>query len=53
MGENWRTTYRISEAARELAISAEWLKVGRGGVSERSLVFLRGWGDCLFSFSTP
>ena len=24
----WRTTYRISEAARELGISAEWLRVG-------------------------
>ncbi len=23
-----RTTYRISEAARELGISAEWLRVG-------------------------
>ena len=28
MGENRRTTYRISEAARELGISAEWLRVG-------------------------
>ena len=28
MGENWLTTYRISEAARELGISAEWLRVG-------------------------
>jgi DNA-binding transcriptional MerR regulator len=26
--ENKRTTYRISEAARELGISAEWLRVG-------------------------
>ena len=28
MKENGRTTYRISEAARELGISAEWLRVG-------------------------
>jgi DNA-binding transcriptional MerR regulator len=28
MAENGRTTYRISEAARELGISAEWLRVG-------------------------
>jgi DNA-binding transcriptional MerR regulator len=28
VGENKRTTYRISEAARELGISAEWLRVG-------------------------
>jgi DNA-binding transcriptional MerR regulator len=28
MGENRLTTYRISEAARELGISAEWLRVG-------------------------
>ena len=28
MGENRRTTYRISEAARELGISAEWLRIG-------------------------
>jgi DNA-binding transcriptional MerR regulator len=28
MGENRRTTYRISEAALELGISAEWLRVG-------------------------
>jgi DNA-binding transcriptional MerR regulator len=28
MGENARTIYRISEAARELGISAEWLRVG-------------------------
>jgi DNA-binding transcriptional MerR regulator len=26
MGENRRTTYRISEAARELGISIEWLR---------------------------
>jgi DNA-binding transcriptional MerR regulator len=28
MKEQRRTTYRISEAARELGISAEWLRVG-------------------------
>jgi predicted site-specific integrase-resolvase len=28
MKGNRRTTYRISEAARELGISAEWLRVG-------------------------
>ena len=28
MKENGRTTYRIFEAARELGISAEWLRVG-------------------------
>jgi DNA-binding transcriptional MerR regulator len=28
MGEDRLTTYRISEAARELGISAEWLRVG-------------------------
>jgi MerR HTH family regulatory protein len=28
MAENRRTNYRISEAARELGISAEWLRVG-------------------------
>jgi hypothetical protein len=28
MNGNRRTTYRISEAARELGISAEWLRVG-------------------------
>ena len=28
MKENRRTTYRISEAARELGISAEWLSKG-------------------------
>jgi DNA-binding transcriptional MerR regulator len=28
MAENRPTTYRISEAARELGISAEWLRVG-------------------------
>lgn len=28
MKENRRATYRISEAARELGISAEWLRVG-------------------------
>jgi predicted site-specific integrase-resolvase len=28
MKEKRRTTYRISEAARELGISAEWLRVG-------------------------
>jgi len=28
MGENRQTTYRISEAARELGISVEWLKAG-------------------------
>jgi hypothetical protein len=33
MAEDRLTTYRISEAARELGISAEWLRVGRGGVT--------------------
>ena len=28
MAEDRSTTYRISEAARELGISAEWLRVG-------------------------
>jgi DNA-binding transcriptional MerR regulator len=28
MGENSRTTYTISEAARELGISIEWLRAG-------------------------
>jgi DNA-binding transcriptional MerR regulator len=28
MGENRPTIFRISEAARELGISAEWLRVG-------------------------
>ena len=28
MGENRRTTYKISEAARELGISIEWLRAG-------------------------
>lgn len=28
MEENRRTTYRISEAARELGISIEWLRAG-------------------------
>ena len=28
MEENRRTTYRISEAARELGISVEWLRKG-------------------------
>lgn len=28
MDEKERTTYRISEAARELGISAEWLRAG-------------------------
>jgi DNA-binding transcriptional MerR regulator len=28
MEENGRTTYRISEAARELGLSAEWLRTG-------------------------
>jgi hypothetical protein len=28
MKENMRTTYRISEAARELGISIEWLRKG-------------------------
>jgi DNA-binding transcriptional MerR regulator len=28
MGENRRTTYRISEAARKLGISIEWLRAG-------------------------
>jgi DNA-binding transcriptional MerR regulator len=28
MGDNKRTTYRISEAARLLGICAEWLRVG-------------------------
>ena len=28
MKENRHTTYKISEAARELGISAEWLRVG-------------------------
>jgi len=28
MAENRRTTYKISEAARELGISAEWLRAG-------------------------
>ncbi|MBA3490792.1 MAG: MerR family transcriptional regulator [Rubrobacteraceae bacterium] len=28
MGENRRITYRISEAARELGISIEWLRAG-------------------------
>jgi DNA-binding transcriptional MerR regulator len=28
MGENRRTTYTISEAARELGISIEWLRAG-------------------------
>ncbi len=28
MKENRRTTYRISEAARELGITAEWLRKG-------------------------
>jgi DNA-binding transcriptional MerR regulator len=28
MAEDRLTTYRISEAARELGISAEWLRVG-------------------------
>jgi MerR HTH family regulatory protein len=31
MEENKRTTYRISEAARDLVISAEWLRVGEKG----------------------
>jgi MerR HTH family regulatory protein len=28
MAENRHTTYRISEAAREIGISAEWLRMG-------------------------
>ncbi len=28
MAENRRTTYKISEAARELGISIEWLRAG-------------------------
>jgi len=28
MGENRSTTYRISEAARKLGISIEWLRAG-------------------------
>ncbi len=28
MAENGRTTYRISQVARELGISAEWLRAG-------------------------
>jgi DNA-binding transcriptional MerR regulator len=28
MGQNRRTTYRISDAARELGISIEWLRAG-------------------------
>jgi DNA-binding transcriptional MerR regulator len=28
MGEDRQTTYRISEAARELGISIEWLRAG-------------------------
>jgi transposase-like protein len=35
--ENGRTTYRISEAARELGISAEWLRVGRSESTEESV----------------
>jgi glutamine phosphoribosylpyrophosphate amidotransferase len=31
MEENRRTTYKISEAARELGISAEWLREGDEG----------------------
>ena len=31
MGEDRLTTYGISEAARELCISAEWLRLGEGG----------------------
>jgi hypothetical protein len=33
MGENRLTTYTISEAARELGISIEWLRAGEGGVT--------------------
>jgi hypothetical protein len=33
MKDGGRITYRISEAARELNISAEWLRMGRRGVS--------------------
>jgi hypothetical protein len=35
--ENRRTTYRISEVARELGISAEWLRVGRSESTEESV----------------
>jgi hypothetical protein len=31
MGEDKLTTYRISEAARELGISAAWLRAGDEG----------------------
>jgi transposase-like protein len=37
-GENRRTIYRISEAARELGISAELLRVGREEVSSLPLL---------------
>jgi hypothetical protein len=43
MGENKCTTYRISEAARDLVICAEWLRVG-----ER-----RGFFPPLFATATP
>jgi hypothetical protein len=43
MKENRRTTYRISEAARELGISIEWLRKGEArDLDDRDLYILAG-----------
>jgi hypothetical protein len=43
MKENRHTTYRISEAARELGISIEWLRKGEArDLDDRDLYILAG-----------
>jgi DNA-binding transcriptional MerR regulator len=48
MRENKRTTYRISEAARDLGISAEWLRMG-----ERRGFFPPALRDAMATATTP
>jgi hypothetical protein len=48
MEENRLTTYRISEAAREIGISAKWLRWGRGGVA-----FLPLFATAMATATTP
>ena len=48
MEENRRTTYTISEAARELGISIEWLRAG-----ERRGFFPPAFRDAMNTSTTP
>jgi hypothetical protein len=54
MKENRRTTYRISEAARELGISIEWLRKGEArDLDDRDLYILAGMAFALMYDKGP